>query len=73
MLLTVAHVRRDGELPLLSDTHVEETLVPSFDHLPDSHWLSAVSSANDSRVNSKGWFLSRDESNLDPSLASVPV
>jgi hypothetical protein len=39
-------LRRNDELPLLSDTHVPESLVPALDHLTDTQlkgeWLVTV-------------------------------
>jgi hypothetical protein len=39
-------LRRNDKLPLLSDTHVSESLVPALDHLTDTQlkgeWLVTV-------------------------------
>lgn len=34
--VAVRQLRRDGQLPLLPDAHVQEPLVPALDHLSDA-------------------------------------
>lgn len=53
--VTVAETWRDGEFSLFADTHVEETLVPTLDHLAHSQFeregLVSVEAAKENMVN----------------------
>jgi hypothetical protein len=44
--VAVSQRRWDGEFPLLTDTHIRESLVPALDHLTDTQlegeWLVTV-------------------------------
>jgi hypothetical protein len=44
--VSVSKMRRDGKFPLLTDTHIRESLVPALDHLTDTQlegeWLVTV-------------------------------
>lgn len=82
---TIAQVGGDGELALLAHAHVDQPLVPALrlrmgevsitgngatGVIPGP--LTLITCPVPS-VNVKGWLRSRLESNLDPSLYSMPV